>query len=234
MSSIRTRAIRTALAAALLPALLATGCGDDEDKKLPPVDDTDSSSSTDTVNGDDSGDGKDKEANDSGGGGKDTDPKQPSRPDGIKLSRDEQAAFDKALKDYAKWGRIWARLTRKPDASRSTKWTIVRHTFKPVSDAAWRSLQRYEKAGVRILGQNPRIRWNVPVKADLDAKIGDQLSPLIVFKRCTIRSDSFRVMHNGKELEQPKDYARRAAKVTVRADPQGYWRPTREKDLGQC
>lgn len=217
------RFFRPALAAILLPALLAAGCGgDDGPEPLPEP--TESSSNTSS----------DEPSDDPSNGDKPSDDQQPPPPPkGIKLSNSEQAAYDAARKDYDKWSDIAAKLNAKGEATKKAYQTVARYTFNPFGEEFYETLQKLDKAGVHIVrGNESRIRWEVPVKVDLDARMNGNPAPVVVWKRCFVVGDDYRVMHGDKEIKQPKKNERSVSRIEVRGDDTGYWRATKAKVVG--
>lgn len=214
------RALRTLLPVLLLLPLLAAGCGGDDDPDpLPPADHSSTDSSDDPTG--DSSNGTDGKA-----GGDDQQPPPP--PKAIKLANNEKAAYDTARKDYNRWADIAAKLNAKGEATKKAYQAVAEHTFLPAGKQFWESLQRYDKANVRILGgKETKIRWEVPIKVDLDARMNGGPAPLVVWKRCTVRGDDLRVMHGDKEIPQPAKNKRSVSRIEVRADANGYWRATK-------
>src|SRR5690625_1629770 len=118
------RSLRIALSAAIMPALLATGCGgDDSEESLPPVDKS-TASRTSPDGPTDSGEG-------SGGTQPSDDPSYSPAPKGPKLADDERAAYKAAVKDLQRWQTIEGDLKAEPRVDKQMQRMIVRWTYNP-------------------------------------------------------------------------------------------------------
>lgn len=203
-------------------APLLGGCGSDDDQSLPPVDDPPTSPNSPSTSDGGTPPATNEPANES------------NPPKGADLKPGEQAAYEKAIEDYAEWKRIQDRLwgdPRRYTPGRSRSWVpndktllLIRdHTYKPYSVQTTNSFRRIARAGAHTEGQIKTV-WQVQVEVDLKA----EPRPVVVFKECIDTVDN-KVMHGNTEIPQGKDLRFQIRRVTSYADDNGDWRTSRVK-----